>query len=104
MESSFPLGIVSSMERAGLVDCKAKSYHCASVLFGPKASDWLARQHEEFYATLGQIMKGVLLKGGVDGLRTRQDLDELLAKLQEDMDGTRRYHMPVIRSWGRKLS
>ncbi|KAI1360783.1 S-adenosyl-L-methionine-dependent methyltransferase [Xylaria arbuscula] len=104
LEANFPLGIASSMEQAGLVDCKARSYHCASVLFGPKASNWLARQHEEFYATLSQIMKGILLKGGVDGLRTQHELDELLGKLQDDMTGTRKYHMPVIRTWGRKVS
>ncbi|KAI0513027.1 S-adenosyl-L-methionine-dependent methyltransferase [Xylaria bambusicola] len=103
LEADFPLGIASSMEQAELVNCETRSYHCASVLFGPKASDWLAREHEEFYATLGQILKGIFLKGGVDGMRTQQDLDGLLAKLQEDMSGTRKYHMPVIRNWGQKL-
>ncbi len=92
------------MMQAGLVDCDARSYNCGSVLFGPKASDWLAREHDEFYVTFGQILKGILLKGGVDGMRTQQDLDELLAKLGEEMSGTRKCHMPVIRTWGRKFS
>ncbi|KAI3340037.1 S-adenosyl-L-methionine-dependent methyltransferase [Ustulina deusta] len=104
LEINVPLAIESYMMQAGLVDCDARSYNCGSVLFGPKASDWLAREHDEFYVTFGQILKGILLKGGVDGIRTQQDLDELLAKLGEDMSGTRKCHMPVIRTWGRKFS
>ncbi|KAI1297066.1 S-adenosyl-L-methionine-dependent methyltransferase [Xylaria venustula] len=102
LEDNMPLAIASYLRQAGLIDCDTKSHNCATVLYGPKGHDWLAREHEEFYLTLSQIMKGVLLKGGVEGMRTQQDFDELQRKLGEDMSGTRKCHMPVVRTWGRK--
>ncbi|KAI0809925.1 S-adenosyl-L-methionine-dependent methyltransferase [Xylaria sp. FL0064] len=104
IESNSPLAIASYMTQAGLVDCDAKSYNCGAVLFGPKASGWIAREHDEFYMTLSQILKGILLKGGVDGMRTQQEMDELLTRLKKDLTGTRKCHMPVIRTWARRSS
>ncbi|KAI1419870.1 hypothetical protein F5Y12DRAFT_720221 [Xylaria sp. FL1777] len=104
LEPDIPLAIASYMMHAGLLDCGATSYNCGSVLFGPKGSGWLARGHDEFYVTFGQILKGILLKGGVDGMRTQQDHDKLLARLGEDMRGTRKCHIPIIRTWGRKAT
>ncbi|RYC55860.1 hypothetical protein CHU98_g10347 [Xylaria longipes] len=92
------------MRQAGLVECDDRSYNCGSLLFGPKGSDWLAREHFEFFDTLKKISEGMLAKGDVDGMQTQQDLDELVAKLKEDISGNRRCHVPIIRAWGRKPS
>ncbi|GAW11428.1 hypothetical protein ANO14919_007740 [Xylariales sp. No.14919] len=104
LEIDATLARASYMRQAGLVDCEDRSYNCGSVLFGPKASGWLVKAHEEFALTFAQIMKGILVKGGVEGLRTPKDLNELAAKLREDFSGTRRLHIPVVRTSGRKPS
>ncbi|KAI0426047.1 S-adenosyl-L-methionine-dependent methyltransferase [Xylaria sp. FL1042] len=104
IESNIPLATVSYMTQAGLVDCDAKSYNCGAPLFGPRASDWVAREHAEFYVTFSQILKGIVLKGGVDGMRTQHELDKLLTNLKKDLTGSRKCHMPIIQTWGRKSS
>ncbi|KAI0466129.1 hypothetical protein F4859DRAFT_498329 [Xylaria cf. heliscus] len=101
-DTNLPLAMASYMRQAGLVECDDRSYNCGSVLFGPKGADWLAKEHFEFLDSLKRMLEGVLTKGGVDGMRTQQDLDQLVAKLEEDMTGTRRFHIPVIRAWGRE--
>ncbi|TGJ84544.1 hypothetical protein E0Z10_g4250 [Xylaria hypoxylon] len=102
LEIDATLARASYMRQAGLLDCDDRSYNCGSVLFGPQASDWLAKEHDEFILTFAQILKGILIKGGVEGMRTQKDFDELLSKLREDISGTRRLHMPVVRASGRK--
>ncbi|KAI0534681.1 hypothetical protein GGR58DRAFT_515919 [Xylaria digitata] len=102
LDIDVTLARASYMRQAGLVDCDERSYNCGSVLFGPKASGWLAHEHDEFVLTLSQILKGILAKGVVDGMRTRNDLIELVGKLREELSGMRRLHMPVIRVWGQK--
>ncbi|KAI0409958.1 hypothetical protein F4802DRAFT_542804 [Xylaria palmicola] len=102
LEVDVPLAMVSYMRQAGLVDCDDRTYNCGSVLFSAKGADWLAREHDEFFKTLSQILKGILAKGGVEGLRTQHDLSELVARLREDISGMRRCHIPVVRAWGRK--
>lgn len=62
-------------------------------MFGPKSSDWLARVQHEFVVVFSQTLKGVLAKGGVD---------ELVAKLQEEMTSARQPYSLVIRAWGQK--
>jgi hypothetical protein len=49
-----------------------------------------------------QVLKGIFLKGGVEGLKTQQEVDELTARLEKVMTGTRKFHLPVIRAWGQK--
>ncbi|KAI0108925.1 S-adenosyl-L-methionine-dependent methyltransferase [Nemania sp. FL0031] len=102
LETNTPWVITSCIRQAGLKDCDERIYNSASVLFGPKGSDWPARQHHELFTGMSQVVKGMLSQGGVDGLRTQEDMDEAIAKLKEDMDGTRKWHIPVVRAWGRK--
>ncbi|KAI1131813.1 S-adenosyl-L-methionine-dependent methyltransferase [Nemania abortiva] len=104
LERNTPWIITSCIRQAGLEDCDEKLYNSGSALFGPKGSDWLAREHHEFLTGLRQVVKGMLSQGCLDGLITLQGLDDLMAKAKEEMDGSRKWHYPVVRAWGRKPS
>ncbi|KAJ8126974.1 hypothetical protein O1611_g6662 [Lasiodiplodia mahajangana] len=104
VDQNTPWVITNYITQAGLEDCDERHYNTASWLFGPEGSGWLARQHHEIFTGLGQVMRGMLSRGGVDGLRTQQDFDELMTRLKEDMNDTRKWHGPIVRAWGRKPS
>ncbi|KAI8629636.1 S-adenosyl-L-methionine-dependent methyltransferase [Xylariaceae sp. FL1651] len=104
LDLDLPLVISSYLREAGLVDCDDRSYNCNSQLYGPKKPDWLSRGHHEMYESVRQILKGILIKGGADGMKTEQELEELLARLKKEISGTRKLHLSTVRAWGRKRS
>ncbi|KAI1114488.1 S-adenosyl-L-methionine-dependent methyltransferase [Nemania sp. NC0429] len=102
LEMGIPSIITSCIKEAGLRDCDERNYTCTSGMFSPQSSDWLARVHDQFIVVLSHTLISIFAKGGVDGLRSQQELDVLIAKLEEDMSGTRRPHALVVRAWGQK--
>jgi hypothetical protein len=96
--------MASYMQQAGLVDCDDTCYNSGSVMYGPKAHDWLPRIQRVFITGMGQAMQGIFKKGNVDGMKTQEDYNEYIAKLRADMSGTRQPKALLNRAWGRKPS
>ncbi|KAI3322690.1 S-adenosyl-L-methionine-dependent methyltransferase [Xylariaceae sp. AK1471] len=102
LDVDVPLALTSYFEQAGLVDCDDRVYHSNSRLFGPKGGPaWSAREQEAGFIGMKQVLKGIFLTGGVEGLRTQQEVDELTARLREVLTGTRKFHFPISRRSGR---
>ncbi|KAI1170673.1 hypothetical protein F4777DRAFT_103028 [Nemania sp. FL0916] len=104
LDMDLPLAMTSYMEQAGLLECDDRYYDSGSILFGPKASDWIPRVQRLIVTGAGQAVKGIFTKGGVDGMSTQEEYDDYIENLRADMSGARRPHVSVIRAWGRKPS
>lgn len=101
--TSVPLSLTNYFGQAGLVDCDDRGYNSHSGYYGPKGGpDWNKREQNIVFAGMKQVLKGIFLTGGVDGLRTQQEVDELTAKLREALSGPKKFHLPTVRAWGRK--
>jgi hypothetical protein len=102
---SVPLALTSYFRQAGLVDSDVRGYNSNAVYFGPKGGpEWSAKELNTAFIGMKQVLKGIFLSGGVDGLRTEEEVNELTDRLREVLTGTRKLHSPIVRVWGQKPS
>lgn len=101
-ENSIPAGIPGYLKQAGYVDVDHRIHAtCAGVDESNKA-EFAAMAQRIAKVFFKQGLSGILSLGGVDGMRTQEEADKLLAEADEELQGDAIFHIPLLRSWGRK--
>ncbi|KAI1359099.1 hypothetical protein F5Y08DRAFT_320453 [Xylaria arbuscula] len=98
---NLPLGMVHYLNEAGCVECDDKAYPGNSQLYTHRKKDWIARTNFHVKALADQSLRGIISLGGVEGMTTHDEMNELLAAFNRDF-GDRKVHYLFVRAWGRK--
>ncbi|KAI1309560.1 hypothetical protein F5Y03DRAFT_348001 [Xylaria venustula] len=98
---NLPLGMVHYLKGAGCVECDDKAYPGNSQLFTRNREDWIARTNFQAKSLADQSLRGIISLGGVEGMTTQEEADEMLAAFDNDF-GDRKVHYLFVRAWGRK--
>ncbi|KAI0531642.1 hypothetical protein GGR58DRAFT_492874 [Xylaria digitata] len=98
---NLPLGMVAYIKEAGYVDCGDKAYPGNSQLYTRGREDWITRTNVHVKAFAEQSLRGITSLGGVEGMTTQEEVDELLASFDKEF-GDRIVHYLFVRAWGRK--
>ncbi|KAI1079024.1 S-adenosyl-L-methionine-dependent methyltransferase [Whalleya microplaca] len=98
----IPLNICNYFKEAGYTNCDEQIYFGNSLLYGPRASDHVARTHRAIKGYSKQHLLGIVANGGVDDLRTQEDATALISKMEQEISGDRRFHFPLVRAWGHR--
>ncbi|KAI1267750.1 S-adenosyl-L-methionine-dependent methyltransferase [Xylariaceae sp. FL1019] len=102
LDRGIPLAIPKWTREGGLVDVGSTSYHINGDSDKPfKQGDWIERQQTWALGALTAISKSILALGGGEGLKTQEDLDELLPHSKKDLSGDAKFNLLVLRVWGR---
>ncbi|KAI0473997.1 S-adenosyl-L-methionine-dependent methyltransferase [Xylariaceae sp. FL0804] len=111
-EIDTPVAIPGWMRQAGCVDVADRTHFGGAQQHGGAAAaaaqdnnnDWPARNQHHARATVRQLLPGILSRGGVAGMRTRAELDDIVAAFDRDFVGGRVVKVWLLRAWGRKPS
>ncbi|KAI0431740.1 hypothetical protein F5Y09DRAFT_303708 [Xylaria sp. FL1042] len=98
---NLPIGMVHYLREAGCVECDDKAYPGNSQLYTDKKEDWVARTNFHVKALADQSLRGIISLGGVEGMTTQEEADEMLAAFEKDF-GDRKIHYLFVRAWGKK--
>ncbi|KAI0808703.1 hypothetical protein GGR55DRAFT_679924 [Xylaria sp. FL0064] len=98
---NLPIGMIHYLREAGCVECDDKAYTGNSQLYTRNKDDWIARTNFHVKALADQSLRGIISLGGVEGMTTQEEADELLAAFEKDF-GNRKIHYLFVRAWGRK--
>ncbi|KAI1272153.1 hypothetical protein F5Y07DRAFT_392211 [Xylaria sp. FL0933] len=98
---NLPIGMIHYLREAGCVECDDKAYTGNSQLYTHNKDDWIARTNFHVKALAHQSLRGIISLGGVEGMTTQEEADELLAAFEKDF-GNRKIHYLFVRAWGRK--
>ncbi|KAI1182472.1 S-adenosyl-L-methionine-dependent methyltransferase [Nemania serpens] len=97
----IPIAMKYYMQQAGFVDCDDKAYPGASQLYTHDPKEWISRMNEHSKMFVAQTIRGIVSLGGVEGMTTEQEADELIALLHEELPGRKLSHL-FVRAWGKK--
>ncbi|KAI1259441.1 hypothetical protein F5Y18DRAFT_433251 [Xylariaceae sp. FL1019] len=97
---NLPLGMVAYIKEAGYTECGDRAYPGGSQLY--TRQDWLERSHRQVMTFIPQTLRGIVSLGGVEGMETKEQVDELVAELRKDFVGDRKVHPLFMRAWGKK--
>lgn len=89
------------IQQAGFVDCDDKVHPGAAQLYTHNGKDWVSRMNEHTRMFTAQSIRGIISLGGVEGMTTEQEGDELIAQLLEEIPGRKFSHL-FVRAWGTK--
>ncbi|KAI1352736.1 hypothetical protein F5Y01DRAFT_324023 [Xylaria sp. FL0043] len=98
---NLPNGTLNYVKKAGCVDCDDKAYPGSAVLYTDKGKDWIAKTNSNFKAFFAPTLRGIVNLGGVEGMSTEAEADELVALADKEFKD-RKIHYLLIRAWGRK--
>ncbi|TGJ79736.1 hypothetical protein E0Z10_g9028 [Xylaria hypoxylon] len=98
---NLPIGMVHYIKEAGCVECDDKAYPSNSQLYTRERDSWISRSNVHVKALAEQSLRGITSLGGVEGMTTQEEVDELLASFDKEF-GDRKIHYLFIRAWGRK--
>ncbi|KAI0419672.1 hypothetical protein F5X98DRAFT_372682 [Xylaria grammica] len=98
---NLPIGMVAYIKEAGCVECDDKAYPGNSQLYTRGREEWIARTNLHVKALAEQSLRGITSLGGVEGMTTQEEVDELLASFEEEFKD-RKVHYLFVRAWGRK--
>lgn len=93
--------MIHYLKEAGCIECDDKAYPGNSQLYTHRKEDWVARNNIHVKALADQSLRGIISLGGVEGMRTQKEMDELLEDFNRDC-GDRKVHYLFVRAWGRK--
>ncbi|KAI1112122.1 hypothetical protein F5Y14DRAFT_423221 [Nemania sp. NC0429] len=96
-----PIAMRHYIQQAGFVDCDDKVYPGAAQLYTHNAKDWVSRMNAHTKTFTAQSIRGIISLGGVEGMTTEQEGNELIAMLQEEIPGRKFSHL-FVRAWGKK--
>ncbi|KAI0903410.1 hypothetical protein F4823DRAFT_618674 [Ustulina deusta] len=100
-DQNLPLGMIHYLKEAGCVECDDKAYPGNSQLYTHNKEDWISRTNVHVKMLADQSLRGIISLGGVEGMTTQEEADELLASFEKEF-GNRKIHYLFIRAWGRK--
>ncbi|KAF2966625.1 hypothetical protein GQX73_g6983 [Xylaria multiplex] len=100
-DMNLPLSMVAYIKEAGCVDCDDKAYPGNSQLYTRGREDWISRTNVHVKALAEQSLRGITSLGGVEGMTTQKEVDELLACFDKEFED-RIVHYLFVRAWGRK--
>ncbi|KAI1357939.1 hypothetical protein F5Y08DRAFT_333515 [Xylaria arbuscula] len=98
---NLPNAILHYIKEVGCVECDDKAYPGSSVLYTDKGKDWIAQTNANFKAFFEPTLRGIVSLGGVEGMATDADVDEVLALANEEFRD-RKIHCLLLRAWGKK--
>ncbi|KAJ3579230.1 hypothetical protein NPX13_g1340 [Xylaria arbuscula] len=98
---NLPNAILHYIKEVGCVECDDKAYTGSSVLYTDKGKDWIAQTNANFKAFFEPTLRGIVSLGGVEGMATDADVDEVLALANEEFRD-RKIHYLLLRAWGKK--
>jgi hypothetical protein len=93
--------MVHYIREAGCVECDDKAYAGNSQLYTGKKKDWIARSNDQIQAFTLSTLQGIVSLGGVEGMTTQQEADELIAEAEKEF-GDHKIHYLFMRAWGKK--
>lgn len=93
--------MASYMREAGCIDCDDKAYTGNSQLYTHRGKDWIARTNGHFKTFIPQTLRGIVSLGGVEGMSTPEEAEELIAMAEGEF-GDRKINYVFVRAWGRK--
>ncbi|KAH8168139.1 hypothetical protein CIB48_g27 [Xylaria polymorpha] len=76
---NLPIAMASYMREAGCIDCDDKAYTGNSQLYTHRGKDWIARTNGHFKTFIPQTLRGIVSLGGVEGMSTPEEAEELIA-------------------------
>ncbi|KAJ2992242.1 hypothetical protein NUW58_g2232 [Xylaria curta] len=97
----LPIGMIAYLQEAGFVDCDDRAYPASAQLYTQKRKDWNKRMNSQLRTLVAQTLTGIINLGGVDGMTTKEEADELMTLCNEEFVD-RKVHMVFTRAWGRK--
>jgi fructose-bisphosphate aldolase class 1 len=93
--------MIHYIKEAGCVEADDKAYPGNSQLYTSKGKDWIARTNAHLKTFIPQTLQGIVSLGGVEGMTTQEEADELSALAEKELTG-RKIHYLFVRAWGRK--
>lgn len=98
----IPLALPHYIKEAGYTDCGEKIYPTGARHGGPQDAEILSLEQRMAKAFIKIGTSGIIASGGVDGMRTQEEADELIAKAEEELIGDSKLHALITQVWGRK--
>ncbi|KAI1421795.1 hypothetical protein F5Y12DRAFT_765953 [Xylaria sp. FL1777] len=98
---NLPIGMIHYLKEAGCVECDDKAYPGNSQLYTRNKDDWIARTNFHVKALADQSLRGIISLGGVEGMTTQEEADELLTSFDKEFVD-RKINYLFVRAWGRK--
>ncbi|KAI3318859.1 hypothetical protein HD806DRAFT_511177 [Xylariaceae sp. AK1471] len=98
---NLPIGMLHYIKEAGCVECDDKAYPGNALLYTDKGKDWNTRTKNHFKTFIPQTLRGIVSLGGVEGMATEKEADELIAEADKDFVD-RKIHYLFVRAWGKK--
>ncbi|KAI0508254.1 hypothetical protein F5B22DRAFT_659718 [Xylaria bambusicola] len=98
---NLPNATLSYIKEVGCIECDDKAYPGSAVLYTDKGKDWIAQTNSNFTAFFEPTLRGIVSLGGVEGLTTDADVDEVIALADQEF-GNRKIHYMLLRAWGKK--
>jgi hypothetical protein len=93
---SAPINLLSHVQNANFAFCSEKNFHAIGV---PSLN---RDMREAFSRGWAQKAYGIVNKGGVEGLRTNADAQELLRDLERDFEAGAQACMELKWVWARR--
>jgi hypothetical protein len=93
---SAPINLLTHVRNANFIACAEKNFHTISV---PSLNRDI---REAFSRGWAQKAYGIVSRGGVEGLRTNADAQELLRDLEKDFESGVQACMELKWVWGKK--
>ncbi|KAI1171317.1 hypothetical protein F4777DRAFT_566022 [Nemania sp. FL0916] len=101
-DPGLPVSMQHYMKQAGYVECDDKVYIGNAQLYDTKnGKDWQSRMTSQCVTFITQAIPGLISLGGVKGLTTEEEANQLIAELREELPG-RNVNHTFVRAWGRK--
>ncbi|KAI8632711.1 hypothetical protein F5Y19DRAFT_418601 [Xylariaceae sp. FL1651] len=97
---NLPLGMLHYIKEAGCVECDDRAYPGNAQLFTQYGKDWIARTNGHLKSFIPQTLRGIVELGGVEGMATQEEADELVAMADKEF-GNRKIHYLFVRAWGK---
>ncbi|KAI1129266.1 hypothetical protein F5Y10DRAFT_238578 [Nemania abortiva] len=98
---NIPIGMIRYLKDAGCVECDDKAYPGNSQLYTDNGKDWVERMNAHASTFTVQSIRGIVSLGGVEGMTTEEEANELIALLRKELPGRQISHL-FVRAWGRK--
>ncbi|KAJ8131606.1 hypothetical protein O1611_g2019 [Lasiodiplodia mahajangana] len=98
---NIPIGMIQYLKEAGCVECDDRAYPGNSQLYTSNGKNWVERMNAHARTFTAQTIRGIVSLGGVEGMTTEEEADELITLLNKELAGRQISHL-FMRAWGRK--
>ncbi|KAI0870199.1 hypothetical protein GGS24DRAFT_476116 [Hypoxylon argillaceum] len=98
---NVPIGMIHYLREAGCVECDDRAYPGNAQLYTANGKDWISRMNSHANTFTAQTIRGIVSLGGVEGMTTEEEADELIALLDKEIPGRQISHL-FVRAWGKK--